>query len=221
MKTIYQLFPIVLFLVFIGCKSTNKQQEIVQLSNGETDVVTYQLMGDSVKTGYFSNGQIYYNGVSKQGFNGIIEREVFQYNFNGGIEKYACYLNDSLRYFRLYNEKGQATNFGGTGLIYLNDETIYVDSLKVGQRFFQNFRLAHPPHATVRVIYGDSVPDESLRNFDNMPLMSLPIKENLSGFLVDFNLPGQYTKVIYWSVEDSISKSIQKGRLWRKFVVTP
>jgi hypothetical protein len=221
MKTINQFFFFILLLWFIGCKSTNKQQEIVQLPNGETDVVTYQLMGDSIKTGYYSNGKIYYKGISYQGFNGISEREIFQYNIDGSIIKYACYLNDSLRYFRYYDGKNLTTNFGGTGLIYLNNETIYVDTLKVGQKFFQNLRLAQPPHATLRVIYGDFVDDESIRNFDKMPLMSLPIKEKLSGFLVEFNQPGEYTKVIYWSVEDSISKSTQKGRLWRKFIVTP
>ncbi len=70
-------------------------------------------MGDSIKTGYYSNGKIYYKGVSKQGFNGIVERETFQYNIDGSISSYACYLNDSLRYFRYYDGKNQATNFCG------------------------------------------------------------------------------------------------------------
>ncbi|MBN2521329.1 MAG: hypothetical protein JXB17_12525 [Bacteroidales bacterium] len=214
------LFYLLFILTITSCSNSKLAQEIVTLPNGSTDVVTYKVVTDSLKIGYYSNGNIYYKGISFAGFDGYNELESIQYNNDGSVNKYAYYLNDSLRYYRFYNTDGSVRDCGGFGLVYLEDETKYTDSLNINQKFFQQLRAIKPPHCLTRIYSGKEIENESDRNFDTDPLNLLPIKKNLSGFLVDYSKPGIYNNVIYWSIEDTISGNVQKGRVWRKFIVS-
>ena len=214
----YNIIIILIFLV-ISCKNTKIAREIIQLPDGRTETVIYHTYGDSLKTGLYSNGKIYYRGELFPGFEGYRELETRYYDTDGDIFKYAYFLNDSLRYYRFYNKDGSTKESGGTGLIYLDDETTYVDTITTKEKFFQQLRVVHPPFTVSRIFFGDDVLDEQNRDFSLEPLSKLPIKGNLSGFLVDFNRNGTYTKVVYWSIQDTIGGSIQKGRIWRKFIV--
>lgn len=210
------LMPVAVLLLAVSCRPKN--QELVNLPDGSTDVVTYEMEGDSVKTGRYSNGGLYYRSVKRSGLSGYVETEAMNYYPSGGLRKYALFLNDSLRFFRFYTPEGKVEDFGGNGLIYLDDETQYVDTLQTFHQSFQQLRLAIPPHCVARVIVGDEVADEAARP-DSLPLELLPMKENVSGFLVSFPVEGEYNKVIYWSLQDTLANHIQKGRVWRKFVV--
>lgn len=214
--TMKYLFPIVSLLLMASCK--NKSQEIINLPDGSTDVVTYTLQGDSIKTGTYSNGAIYYRSMKSQGLPGYSETEAMTYYQSGQLRKYALFLNDSLRYFRFYTPEGKVEDCGGNGLIYMDDETMYVDTMETYHQSFQQLRMAVPPHCLARIIMGDEVEDEENRSTEH-PLNLLPMKGNRSGFLVNFPNEGEYIKVIYWSLEDTVAHHIQKGRLWRKFVV--
>ena len=196
----------------------NKNQEIITLADGSTDIVTYEQQGDSIKVGKYSSGKTYYHSYKRIGFEGYGETEVINYYPTGQLRKYALFLNDSLRFFRFYTPEGKIEDCGGNGLIYMNDETTYTDTIKTFHQSFQQLRMAIPPHCIARIIIGDNVDDEETRS-PEQPLTLLPMKENKSGFLVNYPTEGTYTKVIYWSIEDTLAKHIQKGRVWRKFVV--
>lgn len=202
-------------LVF-GCRHNN--QEIITLPDGTTDVVTYEMQGDSIKTGTYSTGKIYSLTTKKPGFTGYTETEVLNYYPTGVLRKYAFFLNDSLRFFRFYTPEGNVEDCGGNALIYMDDETMYVDTMATFHQSFQQLHIALPPHCVARIIMGDEVTNEAERT-DAQPLTLLPMKGNRSGFLVNFPHEGEYHRVIYWSLEDTIAQHIQKGRVWRKFVV--
>lgn len=213
-------FVFILITIFLAsCQQQNLTKEIVQLADGRTDVVTYKQVSDSLRIGTYSNGNVYMKSVTSSGFPGYIEKELSQYNINGNMYKYAYFLNDSLRYYRFYNDDGTIKDCGGSGLVYLDNETIYTKTFKPNEKSFLQLRMVKPPHAVVRIIAGNKVENEAERDFQNDPLIQLPIKDNLSGFLVDYEDHGQYKKVIYWSIEDTISNHIQKGRVWYEFNV--
>lgn len=200
----------------VGCRQTN--QEIITLPDGTTDVVTYTMQGDSVKTGTYSTGNIYSRTTQRPGFIGFTEKEVLNYYPTGQLRKYALFLNDSLRFYRFYTPEGKVEDCGGNALIYMDDETMYVDTMATYHQSFQQLHVALPPHCVARLIMGDEVANEAERT-DAQPLTLLPMKGNRSGFLVNFPNEGEYQRVIYWSLEDTIAQHIQKGRVWRKFVV--
>lgn len=208
---------VVAALTLGGCTPQNR--EIVQLPDGTQHTVTYKTQGDTLKIGTYEDGSVYYKSLKKKGFNNYTETESFTYFPNGKIRKYAFFLNDSLRYFRFYDLNGKPAEKGGCALVYLDNETLYADTLNVNEPYFQQLRLAMPPHAVVRVLYGNEVADEAARNMETDPLQFLPSKGNLSGMLVKLEKAGVYDKVLYWSLEDSLTGEIEKGRVWRKFIV--
>jgi hypothetical protein len=204
--------------VFYGC-SSSANREVIQLPDGTSYVVTYKQQGDSLKWGYYEDGTLYYKSLKKKGFGSFTETESYTYFPNGNIRKYAFFLNDSLRYFRFYDQNGHPTESDGCALVYLANDVTFVDSLNVNEPYFQQLRLAIPPQSTMRILYGNEVANELTRQLNTDPLDFLPLKENLSGMLVKFEQPGIYHKVLYWSLQDSVTGEIEKGRVWRQFVV--
>lgn len=199
---------------------TPKNQEIIQLPNGTTDVVSYQTEGDSLKIGKFSNGSVYFKSQKRSGLKGFTETETFTYHHNGQLRKYAFLVNDSLRYFRFYTRDGKLENTGGCALVYLDNESLYVDTVQVNEPYFHQLRFALPPNCQFRLLYGDEVEDEGARDLAKNPLQLLPQKETMTGFLVKEEQPAVLNKVLYWSLEDTVCHHIEKGVVWRKFVVT-
>ncbi|MFT3739026.1 MAG: hypothetical protein QM786_09725 [Breznakibacter sp.] len=210
------LIAIAAVSVLMNCKSNDK--EIIQLPDGTSYTVTYQSIGDSIRVGRYENGTLYYKSLKYNGLSGASEIESFTYYPNGDIRKYAFFLNDSLRYYRFYSGKGQFTESGGCGLAYLDNDVLYIDTVVTNEPYFQQLRLVSPPNCKVRVLYGDEVDDEETRDFTTHPLQFLPVKGNYSGMLVKFDLEGQFRKVLYWSIEDTVNGGIEKGRIWRHFV---
>jgi hypothetical protein len=108
---------------------------------------------------------------------------------------------------------------GGCALVYLDNEVLFVDTLNRYEPYFQQLKLAIPPQTKMRILYGNEVPNEEERNQATDPLEFLPMKGNVSGMLVKLEKPGTYNKVLYWSLEDTIHGGIEKGRIWRQFIV--
>jgi len=196
-----------------------KNQEIIQLPDGTTDVVSYQTVGDSIKIGKFSNGAVYFKSQKKSGLKGFTETETFTYHQNGQLRKYAFLVNDSLRYFRFYTRDGKLESTGGCALVYLDNESLYVDTVQVNEPYFHQLRFALPPNCQFRLLYGDEVEDENARDLTLHPLQLLPQKETMTGFLIKETQPSVLNKVLYWSLEDTVCHNIEKGVVWRKFVV--
>jgi hypothetical protein len=212
------LWAALMGMTMLSCSPKN--QEIIQLPDGTTDVVTYQTEGDSIKIGKFSSGSVYFKSQKKSGLKGFTETETFTYHQNGQLRKYAFLVNDSLRYFRFYTRDGKLESTGGCALVYLDNEALYVDTVQVNEPYFHQLRFALPPNCQFRLLYGDEVEDENTRDLAKYPLQLLPLKETMTGFLVKEMQPSVLNKVLYWSLEDTVCHNIEKGVVWRKFVVT-
>jgi hypothetical protein len=217
-RHLFLLIPVIGVIAFFSACAP-KNQEIIQLPDGTQDIVTYKMTGDSIKIGNYSNGNIYFKSHKKNGLKGFTETETFTYFPNGQVRRYAYLVNDSLRYYRFYKKEGALESSGGCALVYLDNETLYVDTLVVNEPYFHQLRFATPPNTRFRLLYGDEVEDENNRDINANPLKMLPVKNNMTGFLVKYDAVGQYNKVLYWSLEDTVKGGIEKGVVWRRFEV--
>lgn len=203
-----------LVLVGQGCEI-----ERVSTSPGvQAFVKGFRVINDSITVQEYLFGGIYRRRVcSPSIFPNINNIEEFSYYPNGSPMVYKMFHDGDLRYYRRFEKDGRVEAYGGSGILY-EDSVIY-DTLLVNRNYLRDVFFVNPPSAEISVLIGDYVEDEEGRDLQTDPLYFYPVENSKTKYSVHFSSEGTHRVVLYWAIEDALSKDMQKGRVIHEYTV--
>ncbi len=207
-----------IFLLLILASSCSQKNEVISLPDGRKEKIVFDLSSDSLREAHYLSGVLAKRIIASDGLEGRREFVVSQWLPDGKLFSFQSFINDSIFYSQVFTDSSVV--FNGCPIFYVADKSIALDSLKVNEPGFQRLKLATPPNAVVRLIQGEYIENEEDRDYAKYPLKLLNISNSLSGFIVHYNQKGTYSKIVYWSVEDTLRDKIHKGFFIRSYRVT-
>lgn len=205
---------ICLFIIFTSCDYSSYEE--IQLRNGSTEIVKNVKVNDSLTLKYFDNNRIYQEEILQKGLGKYKEEIVKHYRKDGTLDKYSIYGNDKLKFYKFYDEK---TSYGGNPLYYYNLNAEYFDTIVIDTAFSIDFKIATPPHCIPRLLYGNFVENEKKRDLSKNPLYMFEFTNGRTSVIDRFKMNGDFKRIIYWSLEDTVRNDIYKGKNVRNFHV--
>ncbi|MBA3680488.1 MAG: hypothetical protein H0W73_04895 [Bacteroidetes bacterium] len=156
---------------------------------------------NGIEKGYFMNGVLSYITNFR---NDTVVGETFYYYPSGQIKTYEfnTFTFGQLIYQRKYDLNGKTIKSIGRGLIHFNQEK---DSIKIGNEFYGVFILAMPPKTKTYLMIADFTQDTigvNHRIYEGG-------QERI--YKEKFYKAGNIKKIIFWSIEDSLTKQVHKG----------
>lgn len=200
-----------------SCYMRNGKRQGIRMRLDTLDSVKiYTNYKDGKKNGkgsaYFFNKKLSYNVNFR---NDTMIGECFFYYSTGKINTYEFrrFTDGKVMYQRFYDEKGNTIKSVGKGLIQISclKDTIYVNEEYQGVA-----TLATPPNTKTVFMYADFTNDTIGKNH-----MINTENTQKRYFNATFKKPGIYKKIIFWSIEDSITGQIHKGNNGLEIVVIP
>ncbi len=146
MKRNIELLILIVLLFHTSCYNKKNRIEISYFDNGDTaKVFKYKndVLHGNFKT-YYKNGNIKKIGRFNQGMKNGVFKEYFE---NGSIKEYRYYKDDSIRYSKRFNQKGQIID----GFIGFN---VSNDTFKKVLHFGEPLKIGYSlPHSMVENPY--------------------------------------------------------------------
>lgn len=227
---LYQIFTLLFFMksivnsigllfLIISCHSCNIEG-VLTLNKESTDYVwAEEAINDTLSIQDYLFGGKYSEVARSISLYDKINKECTYFYRNGNVMSYKFYSDGKLRYYRNYDLDGVTESYNGGGILYV--DSIVYDTIFTNNRYKVDVYLVRPPNTEVRVFIGDYVENELKRDMKKHPLYPYPIANSKTSYQIENINKGIRKVVIYWSIEDIVSKDIQKGRMIHQYTVLP
>lgn len=212
------IISIGLLSLIISCHSCNIEE--VLTPKGNTDYVwAEENVNDSLSIQYYLFGGKYREVARSIGVYGKTNKECTFFYRNGNVMSYKFYNDGALRYYRNYDLDGVTESYKGGGVLYV-DSVVY-DTIFTNIRYKVDVNFVKPPNTVVKVFIGDYVENEKKRDMKKHPLYPYAIDNSKTTYQIANANVGIRKVVIYWAIEDIVSKDVQKGRIIHQYTVLP
>ncbi len=208
------------FLFLIICCHSCNIERVSALNEERVDLVwPEKAINDSLITQHYLFGDKYKEVKKSIGIYGKTNEECIYYYRNGNAKCYQFYNDGELKYYRNYDSNGVTESYKGGGVLYV--DSISCDTILTNVKYGIDVHFVNPPNTEIKVFIGDRVENEKKRDMKKYPLYPYVITNSTTSYQIANINEGIREVIIYWAIEDIVSKDIQKGKILHHYTIVP